>query len=83
MCANSEGSGEAAPSLVAYVISTIISWAGSIINDEINRVKEETNTDKYVMSKTQGQIFVALIFLNVKYKFPFFSRHYTSIFVDS
>ena len=33
MCANSEGSGETAqqpePSLVAYVISTIISWAGS------------------------------------------------------
>ena len=33
MCANSEGSGETArmPSLVAYVISTIISWAGSIL----------------------------------------------------
>ena len=29
MCANSKGSGETAPSLVACVISTTISWAGS------------------------------------------------------
>ena len=39
MCANSEGSGRLSgcagspePSLVAYVISTIISWAGSLLN---------------------------------------------------
>ena len=31
MCANSEGSRETAPSLIAYVISTIISWAGSLM----------------------------------------------------
>ena len=35
MCANSEGSGETAktpkPSLVAYVINTIIAWAGSTL----------------------------------------------------
>ena len=32
MCTNSEGSGESpSPSLIAYVISTIISWAGSFI----------------------------------------------------
>ena len=31
MCANSKGSGSAEPLLVAYVISTKISWAGSIL----------------------------------------------------
>ena len=31
MCANSEGSGETARMLVAYVINTLISWAGSFV----------------------------------------------------
>ena len=42
LCANSEGSGETAhpePSLVAYVISTIISWTGSNVD-----TLEGTNT---------------------------------------
>ena len=31
MCANSEGSDEPEPSLVAYVVSTIIAWAGALL----------------------------------------------------
>ena len=42
MCANNEGSGETA--LVAFVISAIISWAGSFINEE----KHTTSLNKRV-----------------------------------
>ena len=50
MCANSEGSGETA--LVAYVISTIISWAGSNDALDVNVSRLYDDVTYYAISAT-------------------------------
>ena len=70
MCANREGSGdtEPKPSLVAYVISTIISWAGSFLFwVSVSSIYAWTSTllglsgRAMVLSVPVGQVHVVLV----------------------